>query len=149
LSTALIDLGTQQRPNGDGPIVTTVDREAVRPEFSKKYPAEGNAEQKKEATRKAFARAIKEAQSSKLSAFAMPATTHGFHGAGSGVKNMLARTEDLPTQHQCRQIIQPNAPITPATAPATNTNVFLHSARSWFGDIIDVLETWETAHHGE
>jgi hypothetical protein len=66
LSTALIELGTQQRPNADGPIVTAVDREAVRHEFSNNYPAEGTVEQKKDATRKAFVRAINEAQGSSL-----------------------------------------------------------------------------------
>jgi hypothetical protein len=43
-----------------------VNREAVRHEFSNNYPAEGTVEQKKDATRKAFVRAINEAQGSSL-----------------------------------------------------------------------------------
>jgi hypothetical protein len=66
LSTALADLGKQQRPYADGPIVQAVDMEAVRAEFQKSYPAEGDDKQKHEAARKAFKRAILLAQGNKL-----------------------------------------------------------------------------------
>ena len=66
LSTAMVELGQQQRPYADGPIVTAVDLEAVRAEFQKSYPADGDAKQKHEAARKAFKRTVLMAQGNKL-----------------------------------------------------------------------------------
>jgi hypothetical protein len=66
LSTALAELGSQQRPFADGPIVRAVDLEAVRAEFYKSYPADGTDKQKQTTRRQAFNRAIKDAQASSL-----------------------------------------------------------------------------------
>ena len=66
LSTALAELGSQQRPFADGPIVCAVDLEAVRSEFYKSYPADGTEKQKQAARRQAFNRAIRDAQAGNL-----------------------------------------------------------------------------------
>jgi AAA domain/Primase C terminal 2 (PriCT-2) len=66
LSTALAELGSQQRPFADGPIVCAVDLEAVRSEFYKSYPADGAEKQKQAARRQAFNRAIRDAQAGNL-----------------------------------------------------------------------------------
>ena len=66
LSTALAELGSQQRPFADGPIVCAVDLEAVRSEFYKSYPADGAEKQKQAARRQAFNRAIRDAQAANL-----------------------------------------------------------------------------------
>lgn len=67
LNNALIDFGTDMRPFPDGPVVDGVDTERVRAEFYKRYPANGDTEQKKQATRcKAYNRATKDAQERRL-----------------------------------------------------------------------------------
>ena len=66
LLTALAELGSQQRPFADGPIVCAVDLEAVRSEFYKSYPADGAEKQKQAARRQAFNRAIRDAQAGNL-----------------------------------------------------------------------------------
>jgi hypothetical protein len=66
LSTALAELGSQQRPFADGPIVCAVDLEAIRSEFYKSYPADGPEKQKQAARRQAFNRAIRDAQAGNL-----------------------------------------------------------------------------------
>jgi hypothetical protein len=66
LATALTESGSEQRPFADGPTVRAVDLEAVRAEFFKSYPADGDEKQKRETTKRAFNRAIKDAQASKL-----------------------------------------------------------------------------------
>jgi hypothetical protein len=62
LMTMLADLGTEQRPIADGPIVRAVDLEAIRAEFYKSYPADGDDKQKQATCRQGFNRAIKAAQ---------------------------------------------------------------------------------------
>jgi hypothetical protein len=64
LMAVLADGGTEQRPFVDGPVVRAVDIEIVRAEFYKSYPADGDAEQQQETRRKAFRRAIHDAQAS-------------------------------------------------------------------------------------
>jgi hypothetical protein len=67
LTTVLDDFGTEQRPFVDGPIVRAVDKEALRSEFYKTYPADGDTEEKRRAaSRKAFNRVVKDAQASSL-----------------------------------------------------------------------------------
>jgi AAA domain len=67
LSNVLADLGTDQRPYADGPMVRAVNKEALRSEFYKTYPADGDTEEKRRAaSRKAFNRAVKDAQASDL-----------------------------------------------------------------------------------
>jgi hypothetical protein len=61
LMNMLADCGSEQRPYPDGPIVRAVDIEIVRAEFYKTYPAIGDETTKKEARRKAFNRAISDA----------------------------------------------------------------------------------------
>jgi hypothetical protein len=58
---ALAD-GKDMQPFPDGPVVRACDLEVVRAEFSKQYPANGNARQKADARRKAFQRAVEDAQ---------------------------------------------------------------------------------------
>jgi AAA domain len=54
-------------PFPDGPLVKAVDIKLVRAEFYKQYPAEGDTEkQRREATKKAFKRAIDSAQAQSL-----------------------------------------------------------------------------------
>jgi len=64
MMAVLADHGTDQRPFHDGPIVRAIDREIVRSEFYKSYPADGDAKQQQETRRKAFNRAIRDAQTS-------------------------------------------------------------------------------------
>jgi hypothetical protein len=67
LNNLLNDLGTNQRPYADGPIVRAIDKEALRSEFYKSYPADGETVQRRQETsRKAFNRAVKDAQASSL-----------------------------------------------------------------------------------
>jgi AAA domain len=66
LTAVLADLGTEQRPFADGPIVRAVDLEAVRAEFYKSYPADGDDKQKQATCRQGFNRAIKAAQTADL-----------------------------------------------------------------------------------
>jgi hypothetical protein len=60
LTTALVD-GQDIRPFADGPMVRACDIEAVRAEFYRQYPADGTEEQKAEARRKQFGRAVRNA----------------------------------------------------------------------------------------
>jgi hypothetical protein len=64
MMAVLADHGTDQRPFHDGPIVRATDREIVRGEFYKNYPADGDPKQQQETRRKAFNRAIRDAQTS-------------------------------------------------------------------------------------
>ena len=67
LTSLLSDRGTDQRPYTDGPTVRAVEKEGLRSEFYKSYPADGDTEQQRqEASRKAFNRAVKDAQASGL-----------------------------------------------------------------------------------
>src|SRR5262249_11482388 len=54
--------GKDIQPFPNGPVVRACDLEVVRAEFSKQYPANGNARQKADARRKAFQRAVEDAQ---------------------------------------------------------------------------------------
>jgi hypothetical protein len=53
-------------PFADGGVVRAVDLKLIRAEFYKQYPADGDDKQKTEARRKAFLRAIKDAQAKSL-----------------------------------------------------------------------------------
>jgi hypothetical protein len=67
LMNVLADMGTERRPHADGPIVRAVDAEIVRAEFYKNYVADGDTkEQKQDAKRQAFNRALKTAQAGGL-----------------------------------------------------------------------------------
>jgi hypothetical protein len=66
ITNALATAGTEQRPFHDGPMVRGVDVEMVRAEFYRTYVADGTAEQKQNARRQAFNRAIKAAQERNL-----------------------------------------------------------------------------------
>ena len=66
LMTILADAGRNVTPFAGGKPVRAVDRELVRNEFYKQYPADGDDKQKTEVRRKAFSRAIKGAQNKKL-----------------------------------------------------------------------------------
>jgi hypothetical protein len=66
LMNMLADCGSEQRPYPDGPIVRAVDLEVVRAEFYKSYPATGDEAAKKEARKKAFSRAIENADEKRL-----------------------------------------------------------------------------------
>jgi hypothetical protein len=66
LINVLADCGSEQRPWPDGPIVRAVDIELVREEFYKSYPAIGDAKDKASARRKAFGRAVTDAQAKSL-----------------------------------------------------------------------------------
>jgi hypothetical protein len=66
LMAMLVDAGTEVTPFADGPTVRAVNVETVRAEFYKQYPADGDEKQKKEARKKAFGRAIKDAQAKHL-----------------------------------------------------------------------------------
>ena len=61
LMAALAD-GKDMQPFLDGPVVRACELDVVRAEFSKQYPANGNARQKADARRKAFQRAVEDAQ---------------------------------------------------------------------------------------
>ena len=60
----LADHGIDQRPFPDGPVVRAVDQEVTRVEFYRSYPASAEAEPQKraDARKKAFKRAIDDAQ---------------------------------------------------------------------------------------
>jgi AAA domain/Bifunctional DNA primase/polymerase, N-terminal len=60
LITVLADCGQKAWPFPDGPEVCACDLELIRPEFYRQYPADGTAQQKAEARRKAFGRSVKE-----------------------------------------------------------------------------------------
>jgi len=67
IMTLLADCGVEIKPFADGPIVRALDEELVRAEFCKSYIADGDSEEKRaETRRKAFKRAIKDAQSRSL-----------------------------------------------------------------------------------
>jgi AAA domain len=63
LIEALDKHGIEHRPYADGPIVRAVDCEQVRGEFYRRYPAEGDTDEKRQAARqKAFKRSLQQAQ---------------------------------------------------------------------------------------
>ena len=66
MMAVLADQGTDQCPLPNGPIVRAIDLEIVRSEFYRSYPADGEAKQQQETRRKAFSRAIKDAQTSRV-----------------------------------------------------------------------------------
>jgi hypothetical protein len=66
LMNVLVDQGTEMRPFLDGPMMRPVDLEILRAEFYKSYPADGDPKAKQEVRRKAFGRAIKDAQAKSL-----------------------------------------------------------------------------------
>jgi hypothetical protein len=66
LTTTLASSGQTVSPFMDGPAVCACDLESVREEFYRQHPAEGTNEQKSEARRKAFNRALKTAQANGL-----------------------------------------------------------------------------------
>jgi hypothetical protein len=61
LMTVLPDCGRKVWPFPDSAEVCACDLEVVRAEFYRQYPADGTAQQKAEARRKAFGRSVKEA----------------------------------------------------------------------------------------
>jgi AAA domain len=66
LTTVMADHGVDTTPFLDGPVVRAVDVEAVRSEFYRQYPADGDERQKATARRQAFYRAVKDAQAKGL-----------------------------------------------------------------------------------
>jgi hypothetical protein len=59
--------GSEQRPFPDGPMVCAVDTELVRAEFYKRYPADGDTEERRQdARRKAYNRSVTGAQQRQL-----------------------------------------------------------------------------------
>ena len=66
LAPHLDDAGSNVTPFTDGPTVRAVNRELLRNEFYKQYPADGDDKQKTEVRRKAFNRAVKHAQDKEL-----------------------------------------------------------------------------------
>jgi hypothetical protein len=67
LMNLLVACGKDVLPYFDGPKVRAVDKEIVRREFYKEYPAEGETDkQKVEARRQAFNRSVKDAQANGL-----------------------------------------------------------------------------------
>ena len=66
LMTMLASHGVETTPFLDGPMVRAINVELVRNEFYRQYPADGDENQKAETRRKAFYRAVKDAQAKKL-----------------------------------------------------------------------------------
>src|SRR2546423_11382089 len=66
LMTLLVDNGQDMQPFLDGPIVRACDLSPIRAEFEKQYVADGNDRQKADAKRKAFKRAVQDAQAKNL-----------------------------------------------------------------------------------
>src|SRR5262249_28068747 len=66
MMAVLAEQGTDQCPFPDGPVVRAIDLEIVRSEFYKSYPVDGDTRQQQEARRKAFNRAIREAQATSV-----------------------------------------------------------------------------------
>lgn len=66
LMTTIADVSKEVTPFADGPTVRAVDRELIRAEFCKQYPADGDTKQKAATRRQAFGRAVKLAQSRSL-----------------------------------------------------------------------------------
>jgi hypothetical protein len=66
--TVLVDHGKPLRPRDDGPLEHAVDLEVVREQFHKTHPAADAADAagKHQARRKAFKRAVEDAQASNL-----------------------------------------------------------------------------------
>jgi hypothetical protein len=65
LIEALDRHGIEHRPYSDGPTVRAVDQDIIRAEFYRRYPAEGDTDEKRQAARqKAFKRAVEQAQTS-------------------------------------------------------------------------------------
>jgi hypothetical protein len=64
--TVLADAGFDAAPYADGPVVRAVNIELARREFYRQYPADGDAKKKAQARRKAFNRAVLDAQDKKL-----------------------------------------------------------------------------------
>jgi hypothetical protein len=62
LTVCLVDQGKMLQPFPDGPAVRAVDLGAVRAEFYRTYPADGDDKQKQETRKKAFQRAIRNVQ---------------------------------------------------------------------------------------
>jgi hypothetical protein len=62
LMTILADAGRNCKPYADGPTVRVCELEAVRREFCRQYPADGDEKQKAHTRFQAFYRAIKAAQ---------------------------------------------------------------------------------------
>jgi hypothetical protein len=67
LMNLLVDHGKDLRPYADGPIVRAIDKELVRAEFYKDYPADGDTHQKRQIARnRALNRSINDAQAAGL-----------------------------------------------------------------------------------
>jgi hypothetical protein len=66
LMTILADAGRNVSPFTNSPPARAVELELVRTEFYKQYPADGDDKQKAEVRRKAFTRAVKNAQDKEL-----------------------------------------------------------------------------------
>jgi hypothetical protein len=67
LTSVLADLGTDQRPYPDGPLIRAVDEKFVRAEYYKNYAADGDTkEQKQDTKRKKYRRSIENAQERSL-----------------------------------------------------------------------------------
>jgi hypothetical protein len=66
LMNTLVDQGKDIKPFSDGPTVRAIDQEAVRSEFYKSYPAEGDEQARRAARQKAFRRAVLDAQGKSL-----------------------------------------------------------------------------------
>jgi hypothetical protein len=67
LVEALLGHGSDMRPYPDCPVVRAVDREVVRTEFYKRYPADGETEEAQQASRKTqFKRGLRYAHARKL-----------------------------------------------------------------------------------
>jgi hypothetical protein len=63
LHNVLAEHGSEQRPFPDGPVVRAVDTDLVRAEFYKRYPADGDTEEKRQgAKRRAYNRSLTSAQ---------------------------------------------------------------------------------------
>jgi hypothetical protein len=66
LTNALASSGVEQRPSPNASLVRAVDAENVRAEFYRTYVTDGSPEQQQETRRKAFNRAIRNAQERSL-----------------------------------------------------------------------------------
>ena len=66
LMSTLAEHGKDCRPIEGGPIVRAVDVEIVRAEFYRSYPADGDPKAKQDTRKKAFQRALKDAQATRL-----------------------------------------------------------------------------------
>jgi hypothetical protein len=66
LMSMLADAGQDIRPWADGPLVHACDIGKVRDEFYRQYPVDGTEQQKTDARRQGFNRALKAAQGNDL-----------------------------------------------------------------------------------